>query len=191
MTKIEFGILVSIFFMMFVPIALADTTSTTVSFIIPSSISHVIGYAASCGSSDFAFVENDGTYDGTQTRINVTQIDGTVCQTDSVSGLNISNTGNDIINVTFKFTSALPSGIVVKASLAEGGYEASCSLAAADTPTTGACHNVTDSEEVLVANDLTALTGTEDVWMWADMTDYNSGVSVTMTRGMQSNATQA
>ena len=190
MTKLEFGILISIFLIMFVPIAFAEVDTTTVSFIIPSSISHAIGYAASCSTSDFAFVEQDGTFDGTETRLNVTQIDGTTCQTDSVPIINITNTGNDAINITFKFTSALPSGIVVKASLAEAGYEASCTLGATDTPTAGACHNITTTQAI-VANNLTALTGYEEIWMWGDMNDFNSGVAATITRTMNSNATQA
>ena len=189
-SKMEFGVIISIFLMLFVSLAVADISTTTVSFIIPSSISHAIGYAASCATNDFAFVENDGTKDGTQTKINVTQTDGTVCQTDTVSALNISNTGNDAINVTFNFTSALPSGIVVKTSIAYGGYESACTLGATDTPTAGACHNITTTE-ALVANDIVALTGSEEIWMWADMEDYNSGVAVTMTRDMKSNATQS
>ena len=189
-SKMEFGVIFSIFLMLFVSLAVADTKDTTVSFIIPSSISHAIGYAASCSSSDFAFVENDGTYDGTQTQINITQIDGTVCQTDSVSGLNITNNGNTEINVTFKFTSALPANVTVKSSLAYGGYESSCTLGATDTPTTGACHNITTTE-ALVANNIAELGGTDDIWMWADMANYNSGVAGTIARTMRSNATQS
>ena len=170
--------------------ALADLQTTTVKFIIPSSVSHSIGYAGSCGSSDFAFLESDGTKDGTQTEINVTQGDGTECQNGSTSAITITNNGNDYINITLNFTSALPSGVTVKASNSSNGYESTCSLTEADIPVSGQCKIVNNTVDALLSYNLTA-SSTEDVWLWADFSSFNSGLATGaggITRTLQTNA---
>jgi len=62
----------------------ALNTDITVTFKIPSAISHQVAYRGTCDATHFYFVEKDGTYDGTDTHINVSDGSGTYCQNESV-----------------------------------------------------------------------------------------------------------
>lgn len=165
---------------------MADQQDTTVTFKVPSSISHSIAYAAACANNDFAFVESDGTKDGTQTMINVTQIDETACQTDAVPAMNISNTGNSAINVTMNYTAAVPAGTTTKASQTFAGYEAGACTD--DQPPDGnVCLTITDTSKTIILN--LAADAAQEIWLWCDMSNFNGGAAGTDTRTLRTTAT--
>ena len=127
--------------------------------------------------SDFAFVECDSTIDGTQTQINVTQIDGTACQSSTLPATNITNSGNTNINITGIFTAALPAGITVKVSQVTDGYQSSCSEA---EPLTTDCVTVATASKTLISN--LASSSAKELWWWCDMSGFNSGAAGSDTR---------
>lgn len=187
-TKI-YGLIISIL-AIFALLVWADTETTTVTFVIPSEIDHSISYGGSCSSANFYFVENDGSLDGTQARINLTsdanpwtsEGASNTCQNSTVAGITITNSGSSVINVSMNTSTSLPSGTGLKAALADAGYEATCS----GTATTSTCVDVIYGAAVQVAGDLSAQGGTEDVWVWANMSNFNSGVAGSDTETLQS-----
>ncbi len=174
--------------MLWVGLVYADIETTTVTFVIPSSTEHSVAYGGSCSSSNFYFVENDTTKDGSQTMINATADTGATssCQDGSTSAITVSNAGSSIINVSANFTVALPSGITVKAANATAGYESSCS----GTVTATTCADIPNGASVILAKNMAAQTGTADIWIWVDMSSFNSGVATSgIARTMQTHGT--
>lgn len=167
---------------------LADTEETTVTFVIPTSIDHSVAYGASCSSSLFYFVETDATKDGTQGGLNVTSdaAGANKCQNTTLSAMTISNVGSVNANITANFTAALPSGITVKVGQNYTAYESSCTGPPVNE---SQCGNVSIGAPIVVIEDLTAQTGTDDLWWWCDMSDFNSGVATSgIARTLQTHA---
>ncbi len=182
----KYTAVVSIMLVLMSLIVIADTDDTTVTFIIPQSIAHSLAYAASCTSSNFACIESDGSYQGTQNYINITQIDGTPCQAAGTPAVTITNNGNANLNVTWQFTSALPSGVTFKVGNTSTMWQSSCSLSATSTWVASQCKTVTDSTASKVAYNLAA-SGTEQIWAACDFNNFNSGQSTTgITRTLRS-----
>ena len=167
-------------------LALADTTQVTVTFKVPAAIAFGIAYAGGCSAGDFAFVESDSTFDGNQDYINVTQIDGTACQSNTLPAINITNNGNTNINITGIFTSALPSGTTVKVSQVNSGYEATCSET--EPPTTG-CATLATTSKTLITN--LADGSSKELWWWCDMSNFNSGAAGSDTRTLNLTSVQS
>lgn len=158
----------------------AATADTTVTFKIPADIAFSVAYPASCSSADFAFYESDGTLDGSQTHINVTQTDGSACQTAAAPAINVTNDGNTAIDITAAFTASLPAGITVKASQAATGYESSCT---GTEPPASVCVELSDSSKLLA--DGIAAGASQEIWVWADMSSFNSGAAGEDTRTLR------
>jgi hypothetical protein len=163
---------------------LADTTSTTVTFVIPSYVAHSVSYGSTCDSSNFFFVESDAVKDGTQTKINVTTSSAgtTYCQNTTMAAMTLTSASSVAINVSGNFTAALPSGITIKAAHNWSGYEAgACTGTAANTT----CVSVSNNNALLKGN-LATPGGTQNIWWWCDMSSFNSGVATTgVTRTLQ------
>jgi len=160
----------------------------TVTYVIPADIAFSTSYAGSCGTSDFACRENDGSYQGTQSQINITQTDGTVCQAAATPAVQFTNDGNTPINITARLTSSQVAGVVLKASEAYAGYESSCNEYNMSNAT--ACVNVTAANFLVLTDDIAA-SGTSDVYFWCDFSNFNSGAATTgITRTMTLNSTQ-
>ena len=155
---------------------LANTVSTTVTFVIPSSVVHSVSYGASCSSSNFYFVENDATINGVQTAINVSSDSAgtSPCQDGTNPSMILNNIGSVSIDVAANFTTALPTGVTVKTASTAGGYSG------ATTVPHGAA--------VSIATSIAAQTGTQDKWWWADFDNYNSGAATSQTRTLNTHA---
>ena len=176
--------------LLMVAFVLAESDSTTVTFVIPASVSHSLSYGGSCSSSNFYFVEGDATIDGTQAGINATSdsAGSNLCENATVAGIVISNIGSVNVNMTANFTAALPTGVVMKVSLNASGYQASCT---GTVPTTAVCANVSTTA-VTIVNSLTAVSGTQNTWWWTDFSNFNSGVATTgIARTLNTNAVQS
>lgn len=164
--------------------AYAVTTGITITFVIPTTYSHSISTQTPCTITDFACKESDGTYEGTQNNINITQIDGTSCQTSTNPAIVITNNGNSPTNVSINASTAMPTGVELKAMNTSTSWLNDCNMTATSYwDATGiGCKNVTNTENTLLALDL-AKDGTESIWMACDFTSFNSGAATsTVTR---------
>jgi len=96
-------------------------------------------------------------------------------QTAAVSIFRYNNTGTVAINIMLNFTTALPSGVSVKAGWADAAYESSCT--AVNLTSTTACVNITGTL-TRVANLSSGAGGGEarDVWLWADYSDVSVNI---------------
>jgi len=167
----------------------ADVGETiTVTFVIPTSVSHTVYYGDSCSSSLFYFIDEDGTYDGNMDKINVSS-DATEnqnwCQNTTTSGMKLDNTGNNEVNFTAKWASDLE-GIDLVAGINWSSYGGLCD--GIPGYAAGSCTNITDTYTT-IANNSGAGTNTS-IWWWAIMNDFNSGASTSgVTRDLNTNAT--
>jgi len=160
---------------------LASTNTITITFIIPSQYSHSISVYKECTTADFACRENDATKDGTQDNINITTTAGVVCQNASESAINITNDGNNILNITMNVTAALPAGVELKAynhSTAAGanGYEDDCTLGENESFTATACKNISINNNAVIGLNLEK-DQIQVIWLACDFEDFNSGVA--------------
>ena len=161
----------------------ADTITTPVRFIVPSTLSFTLsvpGNNASSfavGSTTTTLIFN--TTSGTATRLNATAAGSTQQQNGTIPIFNYTNTGNVLINITINFTAALPAGVTVKAGWNSTSWQSSCS--ASTIPNITNCINVTIANNATVANLSTSGQGSyREVWLWADYSSVTSGTDSTV-----------
>ncbi len=160
-------------------IAFADTITTPVRFLLPTTISFTLSVPGNNATS-FSSGQTTTTIRFNSTITNTIKLNATPAggaqQTAAIPIFNYTNTGNTYLNITVNFSTALPAGVTVRAGWADGAYQSSCT--ASVIPSTTACVNVTAGGNVAVAN-LSTTGGAggsfRDVWLWAD---YNSTVAV-------------
>ncbi|MBU1020421.1 MAG: hypothetical protein KJ847_04340 [Firmicutes bacterium] len=176
-------------FLLLAAMVTADVEQTTVTFVIPTDIDHSVSYGGACSSANFYFVESDGNKDGTQAQINVTSDDaGTLpCQNETTSGLILSNLGSVNVDIVANVTAAYPAGSNLKAATADAGFEVECT----GTVDAATCADIPFGVPVALASALTAQTGTEEIWIWANMTNFNAGVAGQNTATLETTATQS
>ncbi|MFH1239819.1 MAG: hypothetical protein V1672_01255 [Candidatus Diapherotrites archaeon] len=183
---------------------LADLQETTVSWVVPSSVSHSVGYPGGCDTTNFFFVEHDVTIDGTQTKIipKTTAVGDVNCQTDSAAGeaMSITNAGNVTVDVNMVITSSLFTGVTLKAwhavtaagagagcgTIGLGGWEAGCTATGADdgtVPSVSTCLSVGDTNAQILAD---LAVGDANYLCFA--ADFSSVAQGTNTDTLQSNA---
>jgi len=186
---------------------LADLQETTVSWVVPSAVSHSVGYPGGCDAVNFFFVEHDVTIDGTQTKIipKTTAAGDVNCQTASASGeaMSITNGGNITLDVNMTITSILFTGVTLKAwhavtaagagagcgTIGLGGWEAGCTATGADdstVPSVSTCLSVGDTNVQLLAD-----LAVGDVNYLCFAADFSSVVQGTNSDTLQSNAFQS
>lgn len=165
---------------------IADTESTTVTWVIPSQVDHSIAYGEACSSANFYFVENDAVIDGTQAKLNLTSDSAGVnlCQTNDTAGMVISNVGSVNINITANMSTVLPAGVGLKAANASDGYEVICSGVSNST----ACVDIIFGAAVIIANDIPAQIGTKEVYLWGNMTNFNAGIAGSDTETLETHS---
>lgn len=149
---------------------LADEQTFTVTFSIPSSISHSLSYGTvdgTCTNSVFYFRESDGTIDGSQTHINASDASGQACQNGTVSALTVTNGGNANINVS-ELYNATVTGVDVYVSQSGANMESVC----ADDPVAD-CVTLSTSPAT-VATDVAA-SSSVDLWHWANFSNADLG----------------
>jgi len=178
-------LIILIFLLGAVGITLADTITTPVRFVVPTTISFTISIPAtnattfSSGQTTTTIIFN--TTVTTANKLNATNVvGGSPVQTANVGIFNYTNTGNTAINITINFTTALPSGVSVKAGWADNDWESSCTQANKTTGT--GCVNVTASTSVVRIANLTTTGATKyrEVWLWADYNNVASGLDQTV-----------
>lgn len=110
-------------------LVLADSDSTTFSWVIPENINHALSYGGSCSSTSVFFNENcaldyNDTVNGTANRTIPYHLSSgcdsapstTWCQNDTVPLITITNNGNVLLYINASF-SAITSGVYVKSWL--------------------------------------------------------------------------
>jgi len=193
------AILVGLALLFVSAMAFADTDDTTLSWVIPASVSHTLSYGGSCSSSAMYFIENDASPDGTDTQLIPYDAAsaGSVCQSSGVAAITITNNGNVTTDVNASVTSTLESGVTLKLWLGSsgcgasglGGYEASCSatgMTDATVPSTSTCVSVGDTTRQVVAD--LAASGSQQLCLAADFTGLSQGTTTDtfQTNGYQS-----
>lgn len=184
--------------------AFADLKETTITWVVPTSVTHLVGYPGSCDAASFFFVEDDGTIDGTLLKIlpTTSAAGDTNCQGSSAGeeAMSITNGGSVILDINMIITDSIKSGVTLKAwhattsagsgtgcgTIGLGGWEASCSQAGgldSEVPTTTACANVGDSNVQLLAD-----LGIGDVNYLCFAADFAGVTAGSSTNKMQSNA---
>ena len=189
--------------------ALADLNETTVSWVVPSAVSHSVGYPGTCDASNFFFVEHDPTIDGVQTKIlpKTSAAGDTNCQSAAAGeeAISITNGGNVTLDVNMAITNSLQANVTLKAwhaitaagagagcgTAGLGGYEAVCSatgLPGDDTglPSVSTCLSIGDSNVQILAD-----IATGDVNYLCFAADFATVAQGTSTNKLQSNAWQS
>ena len=197
MKKRTIGILLpAILALILAPLVASDTTTTTITFKIPVTVSHSIAYTAPCSSLNFAFIET-GTIDGTQNQINVTGSDGSACQTQANYIMRVTNGGNVVIGGLAVNFSAISSGVTVKVSKGTNGWESTCTLVTGAGNYTGApqttfCRSWNTTYATTLANVSVSLavSGTADFWLWSDFNNFNSGLATETNATLTTEAKQ-
>lgn len=181
-------------------VVFADTQTTTLSWVIPSSVSHTLSYGGGCSTSAMYFVEDDSSANGTDTMVlpkEGSSVSDANCQSSSVSAITVNNGGNVIIDVNASITTSLESGVTLKGWLGStgcgtngvGGWEASCSNAGSDdstVATTSTCVSIGDSSLQVLAD--VAVSGSSQLCLAADFTGLSEG---TTTDTLQTEAAQS
>ncbi len=186
---------------------LAQTTqqiTTPVRFIVPTTITFTLAipgnnattYASTtAGATATTILYN--TTNRTESGINATAVGG-ASQTPAVPIFNFTNTGNVNINITINFSTALPTGVEVKAGWGANAYQSGsqgCTGAAAGPPVNSTngddrlrCSNITASLVVTtIANLSTSGAGIyRNVWMWADFSSVTAGTDATVNLAAKS-----
>jgi len=147
---------------------MAAVSTTTVSWVVPSNISHSVAYGSTCSSSLFYFVETDGTINGDENKIvpKTSVVGDANCQSDSIAGMTVTNNGSVTIDMNYMITDSLLSGVRFVTwygstgcgTFGLGGWEDVCTKTGADdltVPTTIACVSIGDANVQIIA-DLTS-----------------------------------
>jgi len=185
--------LITVFFALMVYAAVEN--NTTMTWVVPSNVSHTLTYAGACSTSDFYFVEDQCTLDsdvdgnGSQCLPQTTSAGGTTCQDASTAAITITNNGNVPINVDGNFTAdfaGVDVNIVLKVWMGTGagcgtnglgGYEQNCSVTAAGNPVTQTtCRNYNSTNEITAGRLVSALP-TNDTNQMCFSGDFNGGMS--------------
>ena len=180
----------------------AQTTqqiTTPVRFIVPTTITFTLAIpgnnatnfsSSTAGTTATTILFN--TTNRTEAGINATAVGNAnvPSQTPSVPIFNFTNTGNVNINITINFSTALPTGVEVKAGWGPNAYQTGsqgCTGAAAGPPggatqSLTTCSNITASSVVTtIANLSTSGAATQrNVWLWADFSSVTAGTDATV-----------
>ena len=169
----------------------SDTVTTTVTFNVPSSVSFTVTLPGQSGtaSGPTAGVEFNSSV-VTANKINCSVVAaGANAQTAAIPCFNYSNTGNRDINVTLQFGAGVPSQVKVKAGQNNTAWIAACTCTSliGGSCEKDDCVYVNSTTAVKVAN--ITYTGYQEVWLWADFTNYMGGSTDSATLTHTSQAT--
>ncbi len=191
--KIVFIGFVVTFFAVFVYAAVEN--NTTMTWVVPSNVSHSLTYSGACSSSDFYFVEDQCAQDsdidgnGSQCVPQTTSAGGTSCQDATTIPITITNNGNVGINVDANFTAEFAGAdvnIVLKVWMSDGpgcgasglgGYEAPCTITGATPVTSTACRRYNQTNETTAAQRIVSALGAGDTNGMCFSGDFNTSVS--------------
>lgn len=165
----------------------ATTQPWTVTFKIPTSVAITNTYNSPCSDSVFFFVENDGTYDGTQTQVNASDAAAaTFCEIDGSAAFDVANGGNAPTDIFINFTTALPAGVTFKISQVASGFGVAGVCDSAAPPTTGciAISATNTTTAYKIANDVAAA-GNMSFHTWVTMASFNAGAAGEVARTAQ------
>ena len=176
--------------------------TTPVRFILPTTTTFTLAIPGT-NATTFSTTDSPGTttattiiFNSTSTTIggvNASAVGGGGTQGPTTPIFNFTNTGNIKINITANFSTALPSGIVVKAGWGTNAYQASCVAASKGPPGGGTglltqCVNITDSETPATLANLSTsgVAAHRDVWVWADYSSATAGIDNSVNMVIQS-----
>ena len=156
----------------FAACAYADTQTTTLSWVVPSSVSHTLTYGGSCSTSAMYFVESNAAAGASPVDGNAIKIipydaasAGAACQDgSSKAAIRVTNGGNVYIDVNAQITTTLQAKVVLKdwngdasgcGTSGLGGWEAACSKIGgtdATVPTSSTCVSIGDTAVQVLAD---------------------------------------
>ncbi len=166
-------------------VALADTITTPVRFVIPTALTFTISIPAGNGTifnaSQTTTTIIFNTTATTAVKLNATNSPGGAAVQTATAGIfNYTNTGNVLVNITVNFSLALPTGVTVKAGWADGGYESACTGNNLSSTTTCTLVNA-NTNQTRIANLSTSGAGSwRSVWLWADYSSVAIGTDSTV-----------
>jgi len=172
----------SIFIVLLAGLAIADSITTSVRFVIPSNTAFAIAVPSndsfiSSGSTDALLFNSSLT---SANGLNATTTDGVQNSTQSI--FRYRNDANQNLNITLAFGSnpACSGGTIeVKVANASTGYKDSCTDLAIANQTD--CVNITTTTVVII-NDLPfSGADTMDIWLWSDYNTCTAGLDTTQT----------
>jgi len=150
---------------MAMPFAFADQDTTTFTWVVPENKAHTITYGGSCSTSAFYFVEGsagsvDTDIDGNADKLLPYDADsgGSVCQSDSVASMLITNTGNTTVDINAFFSEIdvnQQAGVFMGTGAGcgtdgLGGWEYMCTVVAVDSPVTqSTCRDFNSSADTV------------------------------------------
>lgn len=161
------------------PLASANTVTTTMTWFVASARSISVSYGSPCSSSAFFFVETNAQHDpdsdGNAARVvpSSNRIADANCQSSSQASMVVSNTGTSTLNVDANFASGFAGAdvnIVLKVwqgtgtgcgTHGLGGWELNCTASAngdvTTAPNTTTCRNFNQFNETAGARVVTSL----------------------------------
>ena len=171
-------LLIYAFVTVFALVAYAVTqTDVTMTWVVPSNVSHSVAYGGSCSSSAFYFVESNCAFDsdvdgnGSKCVPYDASSGGSACQDgSSLQAIVVTNNGNIDVNIDGNFTAGFSGSdlnLVLKiwkgndthcGTSGLGGWEDPCSVTGATSPvTTTTCRNYNQFNETAAGRLITAL----------------------------------
>jgi hypothetical protein len=199
------AVLVALLFL--IPIVYAATTTTTMTWVVPTNKSHTATYGAACSTSAFYFVESDANHDGLDYDGNATQVRpnsstnggaATKCQSSTLAPILITNNGNVTVNVDGNFSAGFSgddTNMLLKvwmgtgsgcgaASASDGGdsnglggWEVDCSVTVATNPVTIATCRHYDVDNETAAGRLITNLAINDANQLCFSGDFNGGMT--------------
>ncbi|MFH0714758.1 MAG: hypothetical protein V1847_03115 [Candidatus Diapherotrites archaeon] len=188
----------------FAGVVIADTATTTMTWVVPSAKAHTITYGAACSTSNFYFVESDA-WDGNAVidgnavliRPNSSSSGGvtTRCQGDKLAPIRINNTGNVTEDINADMNAALTgtdfNSLVLKVWMGTGvgcgageadangygGWEANCSATGPVTETTCYAFNAAHAVTSILLIDNLPSGDTNQICFSGDFNGVRGGVA--------------
>ncbi len=179
---------------------------TTMTWVVPSNVSHSLSYPGSCSSVNFFFVEStcgfDSDTDGNGSRCvpYTTSAGTTACQDASTYGMLVTNNGNVAVNIDGNFTTdftGVDTNLLLRVWMGNGtgcgtsglgGWQLPCSVTAATTPVTSTtCRSYSSLNETAAGRFASAL-GVNDTNGLCFSGDFNAGFGNGVSAGSHAKA---
>ena len=186
----------------FAALAFAATENdTTMTWVVPSNVSHTLAYGAACSSSEFYFVEDTCTFDsdvdgnGAKCLPQTTSAGGTACQSVTVAGITVTNNGNVAVNIDGNFTaefSGVDTNLLLRVWMGTGsgcgtsglgGWANPCTVTAATDPVTATTCRSYDSGNETAAGRFTTSLAVNDTNQLCFSGDFNAGFGNGISQG--------
>ncbi|HZX19987.1 MAG TPA: hypothetical protein VFF13_03160 [archaeon] len=179
----------------------ATEVNTTMTWVVPSSVSHTLAYGGACSSSNFFFVETNCVFDsdidgnGSKCLPYDAASAGSACQAAGTAGATVTNNGNVAFNLDGNFTagfSGVDTNLVLKVWMGTGsgcgtsglgGWAQDCTVTVATNPVTATtCRNYNVNNETSAGRLVSSLAAS-DTNQLCFSGDFNAGFGNGVSQG--------